>query len=97
VKILGELVDPVAIQHELAVPEISVIALPDERKGHRLVAVFEKASISKRVESRVDAYNQRVAGFLKIDGVALIDVIPRSDLGKVRRLELAGLVEGLGI
>lgn len=93
VKVLGELVDAVAVEHELAVPEASVVALPDPRKGHRLIAVYEKAAISKRVESRVDAYNQRVAGFRRIDGIARVDAIPRSDLGKVRRLELAGLVE----
>ena len=97
VKILGELVDPVAIEHELGVPEVSVVAVPDERRGFRLIAVYEKAAISKRVESRVTAYNQRVEGVRRIDGMAKIDAIPRSDLGKVRRLELAGLVEERGI
>ncbi|MEP4076659.1 AMP-binding protein [Haloferula sp.] len=93
VKILGELVNPLAVERELAVPEASVVALPDSRKGHRLIVVYERTAISKRVESRVASYNQGVEGFRRIDGVAKIDAIPRSDLGKVRRLELAGLVE----
>lgn len=97
VKVLGELVDPLVVEHELGVPEVSVVALRDPRKGHRLIAVYEKAAISKRVESRVDAYNQRVAGFRRIDGIARIEAIPRSNLGKVRRLELAGIVEDSGI
>lgn len=94
VKILGELVDPVAIERELGVAEVSVVALPDPRKENRLMAVFEEPAIGKRVEGKVAAYNRRVVGVLRIDGVAQVDAIPRSDLGKVRRLELAELIDG---
>lgn len=97
VKILGELVDPIAVERELAVPEVTVVAVPDSRKEHRLMAVYEKSAISKRVESRVNAFNQRTDGVRRIDDIVLIDTIPRSDLGKVRRVELAGLVENLRV
>ncbi|MGB6222202.1 AMP-binding protein [Haloferula sp.] len=94
VKILGELVDPVAVERELGVPDVLVVALPDPRKEHHLVAVYEDPAIGKRVENLVTAYNGSAAGFLRIDRVVQVDAIPRGDLGKVRRLELAGLVDG---
>jgi O-succinylbenzoic acid--CoA ligase len=93
VKILGELVDPTAVERELAAPEVTVIPMPDSRKEHRLVAVYDNPTISKKVSERVEAYNRKARGFCRIDGIAMIDVIPRSELGKVRRLELMGLLK----
>jgi len=93
VKILGELVDPMAVERELAVPELVVVAVPDARKGKRLIAVCDQAVVSGLIASRVEAYNREVEGFRRIDEVVCVDAIPRSDLGKVRRLELANLIQ----
>ena len=70
-----------------------MVAVPDARKGKRLIAVYDQAVISGVVESRVGAYNREVEGFRRIDEVVCVDAIPRSDLGKVRRLELANLLQ----
>ncbi|MFC7338660.1 AMP-binding protein [Haloferula chungangensis] len=97
VKILGELVDPIAVEHELAIPEVTVIAVRDPRKEHRLMAVYENGSISNRVESRVQAYNESVTGVRRIDELVKVDAIPRSQLGKVRRFELSSMLESLRV
>lgn len=93
VKILGELVDPMAVERELAVPEVAVVAVPDGRKGKRLIAVCDQAVVSGELSNRVKAYNREAEGFRRIDEVLCIDLIPRSDLGKVRRLELAKIIQ----
>lgn len=92
VKVLGELVDPIAIERELGLPEVSVIALPDPRKENHLIAVYEDPAIGKRVEDSVTAYNGSAVGFRRIDRVVRVEAIPRGDLGKVRRLDLTCLV-----
>lgn len=95
VKVLGELVDPLAIERELERSDPGggwghsavVLAVPDARAGHRLLAVVE-GSTAEIKEAVVEQYNKRAAGFARLSGLEAVDEFPRSGLGKVRRGEL---------
>jgi O-succinylbenzoic acid--CoA ligase len=100
VKILGELVDPEAIERELLflsdgqlVPgTCAVIAIPDERAGNALVPVFE-ASVSRQViDSTLALYEKQAPGFRRLRAAVVVEDFPRSGLGKLRRNELAAML-----
>jgi len=99
VKVLGELVDPLAIERVLQMADSQggwgktavVVALPDTRIGHRLVAVVEGED-PQRVRRALDDYNARVAGFARVGETRGVAKFPRSGLGKVMRGELAAAV-----
>jgi O-succinylbenzoic acid--CoA ligase len=95
VKILGELVDPQAVERQLAAldpgggwgHQALILAVPEPRAGHRLLAVVEAAA-GRRPGEAVAAYNARAAGFARVDQVLDCEGFPRGGLGKVRRREL---------
>lgn len=97
VKILGELVDPEAIERELislsqgqlAPGTFAVIAIPDERAGNMLVPVFESSVSPAVIESTLMLYQNQAVGFRRLRPAAVIAGLPRSELGKLRRNELA--------
>jgi len=98
VKILGELVDPVAVETELlGLAGISpgravVVAVPDVRAGSRLVLVHEESSGPEAWRLAVDAYHRQCAGFRRISGVISMAAIPFSPLGKPLRKELSQII-----
>lgn len=63
-----------------------LLALPEERNGHRIVAfvVAEEASVGGLLE----AYQAQVSPYERIAEVRAVPGIPRSALGKVKRQEL---------
>jgi acyl-CoA synthetase (AMP-forming)/AMP-acid ligase II len=92
VKILGELVDPLAVEAELAARiagGFAVLAVADERAGHRLVLVREAATAPAEVAAALAAYHAGCPGFRRIGGVVAVSEIPRGPLGKPLRRELA--------
>ncbi len=97
VKILGELVDPEAVERELVslsrdqlAPEsFAIIAVPDARAGHALVPVFESQVDPAVIESVLSAYARQAPGFRRLKAAVMIGKLPRSGLGKLRRSELA--------
>ena len=99
VKILGELVDPEAIERELIslsegqlVPgTFAVIAIPDERAGNALVPVFEASVSLQVIDSTLALYEQQALGFRRLRSAAIVQDFPRSELGKLRRNELAAI------
>jgi O-succinylbenzoic acid--CoA ligase len=100
VKVLGELVDPEAIEQQLIELSrgqltagcVAVVALADERAENRLVPVFD-ATVDPAISSEVLAlYQQAVPGFLRLAAACQVERMPRSELGKLRRSELATLV-----
>ncbi len=99
VKILGELVDPVAVEAELMAlssrGDFVVVAMPDARAGHRLVLVHENDD-SGFAEVLV-AYHSTCPGFRRISACLAIDRIPRSPLGKPLRKELSQIAENQAI
>jgi len=97
VKVMGELVDLEAVEKrflEIAGDRVSekefvVVALPDLRKEHVLVAVFEGEINGGCVEE----YNGQVSGIERLEDTFTVREFPRSSLGKVKRgilLEMCG-------
>ncbi len=102
VKVLGELVDPEAIERELAALSGGtlehgsfVIAAPrDGRAEHRLVPVAEAPRVSPEALRRVmAAYHAQAPGFRRLADPVFVQVLPRSPLGKLLRAE-AGKLAG---
>jgi o-succinylbenzoate---CoA ligase len=100
VKILGELVDPAAIEHELETlsqgrliaGSFAVVALPDERAGHILVPVFESSVDEKIIEAVLTRYETGAVGYRRLKPPQTVASFPRSPLGKLRRAELTQTV-----
>ena len=101
VKILGELVDPAAIERELLAISggeliagtVAVIAIPDERAGHRLIPVFESSVSPALIASVLAVYQAQAPGFRRLGTAAVLGKFPRSGLGKLRRSELAAIYQ----
>jgi acyl-coenzyme A synthetase/AMP-(fatty) acid ligase len=100
VKVLGELVDPLEVERELSecagqtlVPgAFAVAAVPDPRAGHVLTPVFAKIIPVGTAENAVAIYNSRTPGFRRLGKPVWIENLPVTELGKVRRAELAALL-----
>ena len=96
VKILGELVDPEAIERELLAlsdgklrhGSFAVIAIPDERTGHTLVPVFDASVDPAAIATALERYQQQAPGFRRLIAARIVETMPRSELGKLRRREL---------
>ena len=65
-----------------------LLALPDERKGHRIVAALVASEDDSNARTSVDAYNTQAEAVGRIDEAKIINEIPRSTLGKVKRQDL---------
>lgn len=103
VKILGELVDPSAVEGEilalsqgrLAPGRAVVVPVPDPRAQHKLVLVHE--GDARAAQEAVAAYHVSCPGFRRISMVTSLAEIPRSPLGKPLRAELSRILAGKGI
>lgn len=97
VKILGELVDPAAVQAEIVAASageiherhLAVAAVDDARAGKRLVLVHERSVPSEAIESALLSYHSQCPGFRRISAKVAVDQIPRSPLGKPLGSELS--------
>jgi hypothetical protein len=93
VKMLGVLVDIEAVERrfiEIAAGRVNpekftVIALPDPRKEHVLVAVFE----GEIPISCFEEYQRTAPKLERFSDVFEVEVFPRSSLGKIQRGELS--------
>lgn len=98
VKILGELVDPAAVETELLALHpaggFAVVAVPDERAENRLVLVHEMAVDPTLA---LVAYHATCPGFRRISGCLSVERIPRSPLGKPLRAELSQIAASRAI
>ncbi len=77
----------VIIENKLNLNEFALIAIPDERSENKLILVSE--NINPIV---IEQYNLNQRPYEKIIGHVLIKKIPRTDLGKVKYIELIDLV-----
>lgn len=68
-----------------------LLALPDERNGHRIVALV--VAEEGPVGALLDAYQAQVSPYERIAEVRVVPGIPRSAMGKVKRRELLALYE----
>lgn len=98
VKILGELVDPVAVEAELlalagAMPgTAAVLAVADPRAGQRLVLVHENVTSQLAWPGVLERYHAACPGFRRISEIVGVEELPKSPLGKIRRAALSDLV-----
>ncbi|MGC4016880.1 MAG: AMP-binding protein [Luteolibacter sp.] len=102
VKILGELVDPESVEREilamsggvLSYGTFAIVAVADERAGHRLVPVIIRSLAGESVASILNAYNATAPGFRRVAAPQVVESIPLGELGKIRRGELLKLLLG---
>jgi o-succinylbenzoate---CoA ligase len=100
VKVLGELVDPEGIEGQLIARSagklkhgsIVIIPIRDERRGHLLVPILEAASELPCLEELVKAHSASSPTFEKLEAPFYIKKFPLTELGKIRRTELARLL-----
>jgi O-succinylbenzoic acid--CoA ligase len=101
VKILGELVDPAAVQAEILVAssggiherQLAVLAVDDARAGKRLVLIHESTVPAVVIEAALLSYHASCPGFRRISAAVAVDGIPRSALGKPLGSELSRIAE----
>ena len=98
VKVLGELVNLSEVEAkieakiessaEIRLPagSMTVVALPDSRKGYQLILCSEQSSSLEQIREH---YNLDSHPVERLDGVCVVPEIPRSPLGKVRHGLLA--------
>lgn len=96
VKILGELVSPERIEADLTalsgIP-LAVIALPDTRLQQRLIPVFENKTSLARANELLALHHASCPGYERLSPPAFIHSIPRTPLGKIRRKDLAIMLQ----
>jgi O-succinylbenzoic acid--CoA ligase len=105
VKILGELVDPLAVESALcdlsgtalAPGSFCVVAVPDPRAGHRLVPVFPAGTDPSLIRSLLTEWERRGPGLSALTPPILLADFPRGPLGKPLRHEvLERIAPGVG-
>lgn len=95
VKVLGELVNLDRVETRLrtefkgVTQDLAVLGLPDLRSETRLVLAIEGNPHSSVIESILERYHQNCPPLERITEWRQIDVFPRSDLGKMRRVALS--------
>ena len=101
IKIRGELVSLSAAATELeglarglglASGLVTVIDQPDPRTGARLVLVGEPDA-RERLPELAELFNRRAPAYARIENTMIIEEIPRSALGKLRRSKLRERLE----
>ncbi len=97
VKVLGELVDLEALEKQLFIlsegyltsGSFVIVAVPNDRRGYLLIPVFETPCDVPRIEQIVSAHTQSARTFERLASPLYTAVLPRTDLGKIRRAEVA--------
>ncbi|MCX8494584.1 MAG: AMP-binding protein [Akkermansiaceae bacterium] len=103
VKVLGELVDPQAIEaklmscsgYQLAPSSFAIVAIPDERAENRLIPVFAAGVDAALIDAALQCYVEKAAGYLRLGPPLIVEKLPVSELGKIRRLILLGMVRNI--
>jgi O-succinylbenzoic acid--CoA ligase len=99
-KIGGEIASLAALQKVLEAQmadlpgsdKVALLALPDERLESVVALVAEAAVREEVIAELVDRYNAAVMPFERIRRQFVVERIPRTELGKIRRAELLTLL-----
>lgn len=92
VKILGEGVNLAKLRLYLQTIQptgVEILEMPHPRRGMELILVVEEQISSDLQEQIFHSFNQSVAPYEELQRLVRIEKIPRTDLGKVKRAELA--------
>jgi O-succinylbenzoic acid--CoA ligase len=100
VKVLGELIDPLSIEHELIAlsngklspQSVVVIAVPDSRNEHALVPVFDDSVDRDLMNQILSAHAETAPGPRRLREPILLNSFPLSSLGKPQRGEILRLI-----
>ena len=100
VKVLGELVDPEAIERELValsggglvVGTFAIAAVADDRAGHRLVPIAGASVDRDAFHAALAAYGKQAPGYRRLQPPVFVQVLPLSSLGKLLRGDLGKLI-----
>lgn len=100
VKVLGELIDPEAIERDLiqnsngTIPpgSLVIVAVPDARMEHALVPVLDASNDGLAIQSLLAAHNATCPGVLRLRPAVVLADFPRSPLGKPLRAEIAAIL-----
>jgi acyl-CoA synthetase (AMP-forming)/AMP-acid ligase II len=100
VKVLGELIDPQSIEHELlalsngklASQCLAVIAVPDPRGEHALVPVFDASVDHDLMRQILSSYAEIAPGPRRLREAVILDPLPLSPLGKPLRAEIFRMI-----
>ena len=100
VKVLGELIDPQSIEHELLAlsngklaPQcVAVIAIPDPRVENALVPVFDASVDRDLILQILASYAEIAPGPRRLREAVILDPLPLSPLGKPLRTEILRMV-----
>jgi O-succinylbenzoic acid--CoA ligase len=100
VKVLGELIDPQSIEHELLAlsngklaPQcLAVIAIPDPRGENALVPVFDASVDHDLMRQILSSYAESAPGPRRLREAVILDPLPLSPLGKPLRAEILHMV-----
>jgi len=103
VKVLGELVDPQAIEvelmsysgNQLAPGSFAIVAIPDQRAENRLIPVFAADVDAALVDATLQRYEEKAVGFLRLSRPLIVEKLPVSEMGKIRRVILLGMVRNI--
>jgi len=91
VKILGELVSLVRVEDELKTfltNKFCVLSIPDERKGQALIAVIKGPTSYASLKKNIEAYQKQALALTRLDHWYVVDDLPLSALGKVKKAQL---------
>lgn len=99
VKVLGVLVSLLEVEQEAIRyfhqngwrETFTVIATPHDRLGAKLILISDSQKSLKEWEHWMDSYNRTVVGPRRLRALAWVPKIPRTDLMKVKQVELSRL------
>ncbi|MFK7910404.1 MAG: AMP-binding protein [Akkermansiaceae bacterium] len=91
-KVLGELVDLAGVESGLKKmlgrDQVAVVAVPDQRKGSRLVAFIEGTRETHSVDQALAEYNRVCSPVARVESILMVNAFPRTALGKLRYAKL---------
>lgn len=93
VKVMGELVDLEDLEAKLMAMstgrvgnrDMVIVAMPDERKEHALVPIFDASLERATVDEMLAQYAAQAPGHQRLQEAVFLSPLPRSPLGKPRR------------
>ncbi|MBC7466833.1 MAG: AMP-binding protein [Bdellovibrio sp.] len=95
IKINGEGVSLSQLRQALgAHPEMTLLALPNQRTGHEIVLAHETSVSRDTLKLIINEYHNKVRPFEFIKKIFAVEQIPKADLGKIKFKNLEEMIKG---